>query len=207
MISYLDPETVTCAVAGEHPERLASAGRPTRSVVVRTMADDGRLLNVGGRGEIVVRGRLVIGEYLDMPGATAEIRQHGWHHTGDIGYLDGDNFLYIVDRKKDMVVTGGFNVFTTEVEAAILSLPEVLECAVVGVPDEKWGEMVTAIVVSHNDTLGANTIIEHVKSKLGSVQAPKRVHFVEALPKTPAGKVDKKAVRAQYWSGRDRAVG
>lgn len=207
MISYLDPETVACAVAGDHPERLASAGRPTRSVVVRTMADNGRLLNVGERGEIVVRGRLVIGEYLDMPEATAEIRQYGWHHTGDIGYLDDDGFLYIVDRKKDMVVTGGFNVFTTEVEAAILSLPDVLECAVVGVPDEKWGEMVTAIVVSRTDTLGVDAIIDHVKSQLGSVQAPKRVHFLEALPKTPAGKVDKKALRARYWAGRDRAVG
>lgn len=207
MISYLAPETVACAVAGDHPERLASAGRPTPSTLVRTMTDDGRLLGAGEKGEIVVRGRLVIGDYLDMPEATAEIRQYGWHHTGDIGYLDDDGFLYIVDRKKDMVVTGGFNVFSTEVEAAILALPDVLECAVIGVPDEKWGEMVTAIVVTRNDTLSADAIIDHVKTTLGSVQAPKRVHVVETLPKTPAGKVDKKALRAAYWSGRDRAVG
>lgn len=208
MISYLDPETVAHAAAGHHPERLASAGRPTLPTLVATMDDDGRLLGEGERGEIVVRGRLVIGEYLNMAEATADIRQHGWHHTGDVGYLDKDGFLYIVDRKKDMVVTGGFNVFTAEVEATILALPGVLECAVIGVPDDKWGEMVTAVVVpSRGHELREDKIIDSVKRTLGSVQTPKRVHFVEALPKTPAGKVDKKAIRAEHWAGHRRQVG
>jgi acyl-CoA synthetase (AMP-forming)/AMP-acid ligase II len=113
-----------------------------------------------------------------------------------------------VDRKKDMVVTGGFNVFTAEVEATILALPGVLECAVIGVPDDKWGEMVTAVVVpSRGHEPREDTIIESVKRTLGSVQAPKRVHFVKALPKTPAGKVDKKAIRAEHWAGHRRQVG
>src|SRR5439155_9230563 len=100
IISYLDPGTVAHAAAGEHPERLASAGRPTLPTIVRTMDDDGRLQEVGERGEIVVRGRLVVSEYVDLPEATARAREHGWHHTGDVGYLDEDGFLYIVDRKK-----------------------------------------------------------------------------------------------------------
>lgn len=207
MISYLDPETVARAARGDHAERLASAGRPTLSTMVATMDDDGRLLKTGERGEIVVRGGLVVGEYLDMPEATAELRLHGWHHTGDVGYLD-DGFLYIVDRKKDMVITGGFNVFTAEVEAAILARPDVLECAVIGVPDDKWGEMVTAVVVPvRGDEPGENAVIESVKAALGSVAAPKRVYFTDALPKTPAGKIDKKAIRAQRWAGHSRHVG
>lgn len=208
MISYLDPETVARAARGHHAERLASAGRPTLSTMVATMDDDGRLLKTGERGEIVVRGGLVVGEYLDMPEATAQLRLHGWHHTGDVGYLDGDGFLYIVDRKKDMVITGGFNVFTAEVEAAILARPDVLECAVIGVPDDKWGEMVTAVVVpARGQQPDEDIIIATVKAALGSVAAPKRVHFTEALPKTPAGKIDKKAIRAQRWAGRSRHVG
>jgi acyl-CoA synthetase (AMP-forming)/AMP-acid ligase II len=208
MVSYLDPDTVARAAAGDHPERLASAGRPPESVIVRTMSDEGRLLGVGERGEIVVRGALVISDYLEMPAATAEAREYGWHHTGDIGYLDEDGFLYIVDRKKDMIVSGGFNVFTAEVEAAILARDEVLECAVIGVPDDKWGEMVTAVVVLRaGQEPDAEEIIGSVKASLGSVQAPKRVEFADSLPKTPAGKVDKKAIRARYWAGRDRMIG
>lgn len=208
MISYLDPHTVTRAVAGEHPERLASAGRATLSTLVATMDEDGRLLEVGERGEIVVRGGLVVSEYHDMPEATAQVRQHGWHHTGDVGYLDGDGFLYIVDRKKDMVVTGGVNVFTAEVEAAILARQDVLECAVIGVPDDKWGEMVTAVVVpARGREPSEGAVIDSVRGALGSVAAPKRVHFTDALPKTPAGKIDKKAIRARWWAGRDRQVG
>ncbi|GAA3545767.1 hypothetical protein GCM10022222_31740 [Amycolatopsis ultiminotia] len=139
----------------------------------------------------------MIGEYLDQPDATAQVQEHRWHHTGDIGYFDEDGFLYVVDRTKDLIITGGFNVFSAEVEATIAALPGVRECAVVGVPDRKWGEMVTAVVVADRGyELSEDTVIASVKAAIGSVQAPKRVHFVDTLPKTTAGKIDKKVIRA-----------
>ncbi|MDH7971541.1 AMP-binding protein [Sphingomonas sp. AR_OL41] len=201
--TWLPPEVVAAAARGEHPERLASCGRPTRSVQVGIMDDDGNLLPDGERGEIVVRGVLVSKEYFEMPEATAEARLFGWHHTGDVAYRDADGFYYIVDRKKDMVVTGGFNVFTAEVEAAITELPEVRECAVIGIPHDKWGEAVHAIVVA--DAIEAEAIISHAKARLGGVKAPKTITFVDDIPRTPTGKMDKKALRADYWRG-DRLV-
>ncbi|MEG3145345.1 AMP-binding protein [Sphingomonas sp. RT2P30] len=201
--TWLPPEVVAAAARGEHPERLASCGRATRSVQIGIMDDGGNLLPDGERGEIVVRGVLVSKEYFEMPEATAEARLFGWHHTGDVAYRDADGFYYIVDRKKDMVVTGGFNVFTAEVEAAITELPHVRECAVIGIPHDKWGEAVHAIVVA--DAIEAEAIITHAKARLGGVKAPKTVTFVDAIPRTPTGKMDKKALRADYWRG-DRLV-
>ena len=197
--TWLPPEVVAAAAAGDHPERLASCGRPTRSVRVGVMDDAGNLLPNGQPGEIVVRGVLVSKEYFELPEATAEARQFGWHHTGDIAYRDADGYFFIVDRKKDMVVTGGFNVFTAEVEAAVTELAPVSECAVIGVPHDKWGESVHAIVVA--DGIDEATIIAHAKARLGGVKAPKSVAFVDAIPRTPAGKMDKRALRAAHWSG------
>jgi len=202
--TWLSPEVVAAAAAGDHPERLASCGQPTYAVRVGLMDDDGTLLPVGERGEIVVRGALVSHSYFEKPEATLEVRTHGWHHTGDVGYRDADGFIYIVDRKKDMVITGGFNVFTTEVEAAITELVAVAECAVIGVPDDKWGERVHAIVVARG-AIDEAAIIAHAKARLGSVKAPKTVEFIAEIPRTAAGKMDKKALRANYWQG-DRLV-
>lgn len=201
--TWLPPEIVAAAAAGDHAERLSSCGRPTRSVQVGIMNDAGELLPDGERGEIVVRGVLVSKEYFELPDATAEARAFGWHHTGDVAYRDADGYLYIVDRKKDMVVTGGFNVFTAEVEAAVTELPQVRECAVIGVPHDKWGEAVHAVLVG--DGIDAATVIAHAKVRLGGVKAPKSVTFVAEIPRTPAGKMDKKALRAEYWQG-DRLV-
>jgi acyl-CoA synthetase (AMP-forming)/AMP-acid ligase II len=202
--TWLPPEVVAAAAAGHHPERLASCGQPTRSVQVALMDDDGNLLPPGERGEIVVRGALVSKEYFEMPEATAEARRFGWHHTGDVAYRDEHGYLFIVDRKKDMVVTGGFNVFTTEVEAAITELAEVRECAVIGVPHAHWGEAVHAVVVA--DGIADAVIIAHAKARLGGVKAPKSVQFVESIPRTAAGKMDKKALRAQHWGDAERMV-
>ncbi len=204
IVAWLPPEAVAAAARGDHPERLASCGRASRSVRVELMDDEGNLVSDGDVGEIVVRGPLVSLGYFDNPDATAEIRTFGWHHTGDIARRDKHGYLYIVDRKKDMVVSGGFNVFTTEVEAAITQLPQVRECAVIGIPDEKWGEAVHAIVAA--DGIDAHTIIAHAKQRLGSVKAPKTVAFAEALPRTPAGKIDKKALRAKHWGKHARLV-
>lgn len=204
IVAWLPPEIVAAAAAGDHPERLASCGRPTRSIKVGIMDDDGRLLPTGAADEIVVRGVLVSDSYFEMPEATEEIRQFGWHHTGDIGKFDDDGFLYIVDRKKDMVVSGGFNVFTAEVEAAITELPEIRECAVFGIPHEKWGEQVHAVVVAAD--IAADTIIAHAKARLGGVKAPKSVEFVDAIPRTAAGKMDKKLLRRAHWGDSARMV-
>ena len=206
-LTFLDPATVAAAAAGDHPERLRSCGRPTLAVRLAIMDDDGKILSPLMTGEIVARGALVGAGYYNLPEATAEIRTHGWHHTGDVGYRDDDGFFYIVDRKKDMVITGGFNVYSTEVEACVMEIPGVRECAVIGVPDEKWGEAVKAIVVLRDgETLKEETIIAHCKGRLGGVKSPKSVEFRSEIPKTSASKIDKKAIRKPYWVGADRSV-
>ncbi len=148
--------------------------------------------------------------YLGLPEQTAEAFAGGWLHTGDIGRMDDEGFLYIVDRKKDMVVSGGFNVFPREVEDVLSAHPVVAQVAVIGVPDAHWGEAVKALVVLRpgmsGDAALAMELIESVKRAKGSVQAPKSVDFVPAIPLTPVGKPDKKALRAQYWAGANRKV-
>jgi fatty-acyl-CoA synthase len=207
LMTWLDQKTVAAAAAGDHPKRLQSCGRPTAAVRLAIMDDDGRILPPNTPGEIVARGSLVTPGYYKMPDATDEIRTHGWHHTGDVGYRDEDGYFYIVDRKKDMIVTGGFNVYCTEVETSIMEMPHVRECAVIGVPDEKWGEAVKAMVVlRQGGSLTEEVIIAHCKSRLGGVKAPKSAAFISEIPKTPAGKPDKKALRKPFWEGRDRSV-
>jgi acyl-CoA synthetase (AMP-forming)/AMP-acid ligase II len=206
-MTFLDPATVAAAAAGEHPERLRSCGKPTAAVRLAIMDDEGRLLPPHKTGEIVARGALVAAGYYNLPEATAEIRTHGWHHTGDVGYRDEDGFFYIVDRKKDMIVTGGFNVYCSEVEACVMELAQVKDCAVIGVPDEKWGEAVKAIAVLREEgSLSEEAIIAHCKARLGSVKSPKSVEFWSEIPKTPAAKTDKKTIRKSFWVGADRAV-
>ncbi|MGB8542688.1 MAG: AMP-binding protein [Candidatus Acidiferrales bacterium] len=207
LLTWMDQKTVAAAAAGDHPERLRSCGKPTSAVSLALMDDSGRILPPNQPGEIVARGSLVTRGYYKLPDATAEIRTHGWHHTGDIGYKDEDGYFYIVDRKKDMIITGGFNVFCTEVEATVMELPQVHECAVIGVPHEKWGEAVNAMVVlREGESLTEEAIIMHCKARLGGVKAPKSVAFTNEIPKTPAGKTDKKALRKPYWANRDRSV-
>jgi fatty-acyl-CoA synthase len=207
LLTFLDQKTVAAAAAGDHPERLRSCGKPTSAVRLAIMDDRGQLLPPGQPGEIVARGSLVSPGYYGMPEATAEIRAYGWHHTGDIGYRDADGFFYIVDRQKDMIISGGFNVYSAEVEAAIMALPQVHECAVIGVPHPKWGEAVKALVVLRaGQSLTEPEILDHCKIKLGGVKSPKSVEFVAEIAKTPAGKIDRKQLRKPYWSGSDRAV-
>jgi fatty-acyl-CoA synthase len=207
LLTFLDARTVAAAAAGDHPERLRSCGRPTAAVRLAIMNDAGRILPPHQPGEIVARGTLVTGGYHNLLEATAEIRRHGWHHTGDVGYIDEHGYVYIVDRKKDMIISGGFNVYCAEVEAGIMALTQVQECAVIGVPDNKWGEAVKAfVVVKHGETLTESEVIAHCKVKLGGVKSPKSVEFVAEIPKTPAGKSDRKAMRKQFWATVDREV-
>ena len=193
------------------PERLASCGRPTPYVHMALLDGDGNPVPKGEPGEICVRGPLVMKGYLDMPEQTAEAFAGGWLHTGDIGKLDDDGFLYIVDRTKDMIVTGGFNVFPREVEDVMATHEAVGQVVVIGVPDEQWGEAVKAVVVLKPGFEAGGDLVSSmqalVKEAKGSVQSPKSIDFVDAIPLTPVGKPDKKAVRARYWEGSDRGVG
>ncbi|TFV87423.1 long-chain fatty acid--CoA ligase [Blastococcus sp. CT_GayMR16] len=179
-------------------ERLSSAGRPTPLVTVAIMSPEGELLPAGERGEVVVRGSLVMAGYHKDPDATAEASLFGWHHTGDIGYLDEENFLYLVDRAKDMIISGGFNVYSAEVERALMAHPGVQDCAVIGLPDEKWGERVVAVLQARAGMeLDAAEVQAFVKERIGSVKAPKQVEIWADLPRSKIGKVLKPDIRAQ----------
>jgi len=193
------------------PERLASCGRPTPWVHLALLDGNHEPVPSGEPGEICVRGPLVMHGYKDMPEQTAAAFAGGWLHTGDVGRFDEEGFLYIVDRTKDMIVTGGFNVFPREVEDVLATHEAVGQVVVIGVPDDKWGEAVKAVVVlkpgfEASDEL-AVSMQALVKQAKGSVQSPKTIDFVEAIPLTAVGKPDKKAVRAHYWEGAQRSVG
>ncbi|KPK07114.1 MAG: acyl-CoA synthetase [Betaproteobacteria bacterium SG8_39] len=190
-----------------HPERLASCGTPSGSSQVALLDDDGNAVPVGEVGEICVRGPLVMLGYWNKPEETEQAFRHGWLHTGDMARCDADGFIYIVDRSKDLIITGGFNVFPREVEDVLTRHPAVAAAAVIGVPDEKWGEAVKAVVVlKAGAAVAPEALIALVREHKGPVQAPKSVDFVDALPVTGLGKPDKKALRARYWGGQQRAV-
>jgi acyl-CoA synthetase (AMP-forming)/AMP-acid ligase II len=206
-IAYLPP--------GEHfvdgklasDERLSSVGRPNPLVRVEIMNDANEILPQGETGEICVRGDLVMKGYYKAPDKTAETIVDGWLHTGDVGHIDAEGYLHLTDRKKDMIITGGFNVYPSEVEQVIWSHPAVQDCAVIGVPDETWGEAVKAVVeLNAGQQVTADELIALCKQKLGSVKAPKSVDFIDVLPRSPVGKVLKKDLRARYWQNTSRKI-
>ena len=188
-------------------KRLASIGRPCVNNQVAILNDEGNEVTRGTPGEICIIGELVTPGYYRNPEATDEVRQFGWHHTGDVGTMDDAGFITIVDRKKDMIITGGFNVFPNEIEQVLTTHPAVQDCAVIGIPDDKWGEAVKALVQLKPDaTVSADELIGLVKRQLGSVKAPKSVGFLDDLPRSPAGKVLKTELRLPYWGDRTRGV-
>jgi len=186
--------------------KLASCGRPSLVAQVEIMDDDGNILPAGERGEIVVRGEMIMAGYYKNPEETAASRVNGWHCTSDIGYKDEEGYLYIVDRKRDMIITGGFNVYPGEIEQVVWSHPAVNDCAVIGLPDEKWGESVTAVVEPKSgEEIDPDEIIKYCRERLSPVKTPKTV-IVRELPRSPVGKVLKKDLRQEYWAGHERAV-
>lgn len=186
---------------------LASTGRASPFVRVEIMDVDQRILPPGQRGEIVIQSSTMMREYYKNPADTEAFLRSGWGHTGDVGVKDERGFVTIVDRLKDMIVTGGFNVFPAQIEAVILEHEAVLECAVVGVPDAKWGEAVKAVVqLRPGMTVTAEALIALVHERLGGVHAPKSVEFWPELPRSAVGKLLRREVRAKYWSGQWRAV-
>jgi fatty-acyl-CoA synthase len=201
MISMMAPDEHYHADGSIATERLASAGRVGPLVQVGIMDADGTLLPTGDRGEIVVRGSLVMDGYYKNPEATAEAARHGWHHTGDIGYLDDDSFLYIVDRAKDMIITGGFNVYSIEVENALRAHETVQDCAVIGLPDDKWGERIVAVLQPRKGSqVDPKAIAAFVKERIGSVKTPKQIEVWDDLPRSKVGKVLKPDIRAKLLS-------
>ena len=188
-------------------QRLASCGRSAPYCRIAVMDDDGNMLVDAQVGEIVVRGLGVMRGYYKDPQATQEAWRFDWHHTGDIGWRDAQGFFYIVDRMKDMIISGGFNIYSAEVERALLMHPAVQDCAVIGVPDERWGEAVKAVVqLKPGMQAGTDEIIALCREQVGPMKAPKSVDFVADLPRSPAGKVLKREVRKPFWLAHDRQV-
>ncbi|MEI7057286.1 fatty-acid--CoA ligase FadD8 [Nocardioides sp. CCNWLW239] len=204
------PMAITYFAKGDHVDadgkplthRLTSCGRPSALVRTALIGPDGAPVAPGEPGEICVAGPLLSGGYWQLPDVTAETFRDGWMHTGDVAREDEDGFWYIVDRTKDMIVTGGFNVFPREVEDVIATHPAVAQVAVIGTPHEKFGEAVTAVVVPRPGAALSDEVVAEiqalVKERKGSVQAPKSVIEIDAIPMTALGKPDKKALRARY---------
>lgn len=208
-MTFLSQEDHRDAVAGIRPERLSSCGREGFVTSVRVVDGDGNIVPRDGKtsGEIVIRSEANMVEYWRKPELTAETLRNGWMMTGDIATWDEDGYVFIVDRAKDMIISGGENIYSTQVESAISRHEAVLEVAVIGVPDDEWGEAVKAVVVLKPDhTATEQEIIETAKANLASYQKPKSVDFVDALPKAPTGKILKRELRAPYWENAEKQV-
>lgn len=194
---------------GEHRAagRHRGAGRPISTAQVMVADEEGRPLPTGQVGEILVRGKGVMLGYWNQPDLTAEALRDGWMHTGDGGRIDDHGVLYVVDRIKDMIVSGGENVYSAEVESAISLHPDVAQCAVIGVPDERWGERVHAVVVAREGGgLDDRAVIDHCRTLIAGYKCPRSVEFKSALPLSAAGKVLKAELREPFWKGRSRNV-
>ena len=183
--------------------RLNSAGREAVGAEVRIVDNNDNDQPVGEVGEILIRSRSVISGYWKMPDETQNSIRNGWFYTGDLGYLDKDRYLFLVDRKKDMVVSGGINIYTKEIEGVLYSHPAILEAAVIGLPDDEWGEMVTAVVVKRpGEEVTTDELIELCKESLASYKKPGKVFFLDELPKNPSGKILKRELRDQLGIGK-----
>ncbi|MBY0278062.1 long-chain-fatty-acid--CoA ligase [Candidatus Binatia bacterium] len=205
-VTYLLPSDHHRALAGK-PELLLSAGRAMVGTEVRVVDAQDRPLPPGEVGEIVARGPQMMRGYWNLPEASREALRGGWMHTGDAGRMDEEGYLYISDRVKDMIVSGGENVYPREVEEVLFQHPAIADVAVIGVPDEKWGETVKAIVVLREGaSADAALILEHCQGKLAGYKRPRSVDFVDALPRNPSGKVLKRELREPYWAGHGRRV-
>jgi len=205
------PQIITSMRKIDHddskPGRLGSCGRPNPLVDVKLFDADMREVARGEPGEICVRGTLVMNGYWKRPEATAEALRGGWLHTGDVAVQDAEGYLYIVDRTKDMIISGGFNIYPREVEDALMAHHAVASAAVIGIPDDKWGEAVKAFVVlKPGADTSATELQAHVKGKRGAPWSPKTIDFVDTIPVTGLGKIDRKVLRAPYWEGRSRGV-
>jgi acyl-CoA synthetase (AMP-forming)/AMP-acid ligase II len=206
-VTFLLPEDHRRALAGR-PDLLLSAGRPVLGTEVRIVDADDRPVATGGLGEIAARGPQLMRGYWKQPEATAEALRGGWMHTGDAGSLDGEGYLYVRDRVKDMIVSGGENVYPREVEDVLFQHPAVADVAVIGVPDERWGEAVRAVVVLRAGAqTNAQALMDFCRGRIADYKRPRSVAFQDALPRNPSGKLLKRELRESAWAGHGRRVG
>jgi len=207
MISILRPDDHIPDGSEEEVKRLASCGRRAFNVEVKIVDEDDNKVAAGEVGEILAKGHNVMKGYWNMPEETAKTLRNGWLHTGDMGRMDDEGYIYIVDRKKDMIISGGENIYPKEIEEVLYTHPSILEAAVIGVPDEKWGEAVKAVVVlKEGEKVTEDEIIEFCKKNLAGYKKPKSVNFIDTLPRTPSGKVLKPELREKYWKRYGRKV-
>lgn len=191
----------------EGNNRMRSAGKPLPGVEMEIRGPDGKALPVGEIGEIVTRSSSNMLGYWKLPEATAATMKDGWVATGDVGFMDEDGYVYMYDRAKDMIITGGENVYPAEVESGIYGHPDVLEVAVIGVPDEKWGEAVKAVCVPKpGATVDPESVINWARERLAGFKVPKSVDVIDALPRNPSGKILRRQLREPYWAGFDRRI-
>jgi acyl-CoA synthetase (AMP-forming)/AMP-acid ligase II len=206
-LTILDPDAHRRALAGER-HLLQSCGRPVMGTDIAVVDDTGKEVPVGEVGEIIARGPQVMRGYWGMPEATAATLAGGWLHTGDAGRLDAEGFLYICDRIKDMIVSGGENIYPREIEDCLAGMPGVADAAVIGVPDDRWGESVKAVIVpAPGHALTGEAVIAWCRGHLAGYKAPRSVDFVDVLPRNATGKVQKTVLREPHWQGRDRRIG
>jgi acyl-CoA synthetase (AMP-forming)/AMP-acid ligase II len=206
-LTFLMPEDHERALR-DKPELLLSAGRALPGTDVRIVDENDQPVPHGTIGEIVGRGPQLMKGYWNMPEATGEALRGGWMHTGDAGVMDDEGYLYIQDRVKDMIVSGGENVYPREIENVLFQHPAVADAAVIGIPDDKWGELAHAVVVlrpGHSATV--DDLMAHCRRHLGGFKVPRSAQFAAALPRNPSGKVLKRELREPFWKGRTRRVG
>ena len=206
-ISILKPEDHKLDGSAEDDKRMSSAGREVMGVKVKIVDPNGREVETGEIGEVVAKGKNVMKGYWNQPELTKEVLKDGWLYTGDMGRMDELRYIYIVDRKKDMIISGGENIYAKEVEDVLSAHPAVTHAVVIGVPDNIWGEAVKAFVIKKKGAeVTEEELITFCKSRLASYKKPKSVEFVEDFPRSTAGKVLKRELKEKYWKGRDRKV-
>jgi len=206
-ISTLAREDHILEGSPEAVKRLGSAGKPCLNVEVRIIDENGKDAAVGAVGEVIIRGDHIMSGYWNRPEETAAVLKDGWIYSGDLGYFDSGGYIFLVDRKKDMIISGAFNIYPKEIEEVIVRHPKVSEAAVIGIPDEKWGEAVKAVAVPKKGAdLTPEEIIAHCREHLARLKCPKSVDIVKELPRNPYGKVLKTALRDPYWRGQERKI-
>ena len=204
VVAFLPP---WCHTDAAYTDKLTAAGIASHMAEIRIVDALDTELESGEVGEITVRGPMVMQGYWNKPEQTAEALRGGWMHTGDAGYMDRDGYVFLVDRIKDMVVTGGENVFSVEVEDALLRMPAIDQCAVIGVPDETWGERVHAVIVfKPGESADEQAIVSHCKQWIARYKCPRSFDFVDELPLSGAGKILKYKLKAPYWADNDRRI-